>query len=612
MADDFLLTPEELRLKRRRRRRISALALMIVIALVLAIILARPTRHAIRAWQARRHAAQAFALISEEKWSAARDEAVAAYQLRPTEPQALRAVARLLSRVHQSQALEFWGLLRKVAPLTREDLRDEAAIALLAGETHRAETATKQLLGSDPQPADWLLDAQVAARSGEIERAVASCEKVAVDPQATTREQLQSAGLEIALLKDAPRDKTSPVWSRITKLAQGNEPVSLDALMLLAQRVLSARKQDVTVILSPSSDFQSPEALASAIENHSLARAAHKLIALDLREYADPGQRSPLLDRAVAQFNHGNDEGVAALARWLNGRGEHQRVIDSIAISQAQKSRDIFLQYLDALGAPGRWAEIKRLLESAGFPLEPYLQAMYLARCNAQLGEKTAAANNWQRAVEAAVGDAIKLMQVAEFAEKNSVIDTADRAYAAALDQSPNLRPAYQGRLRIVQARRDTTQMQKLLAAMLKLWPNDTAIQNDEAYTRLLLFQNSEGKGQNSEDSDQKSATELRETEKLAEQLVEREPKSLPHRTLLALARLRQGLPSSALDAYGIEVPEEAITPSAAVVRAAALSANGRTDEARTLIANLRAEQLLPEEGALIEGIQSGNQEARK
>jgi hypothetical protein len=162
-----------------------------------------------------------------------------------------------------------------------------------------------------------------------------------------------------------------------------------------------------------------------------------------------------------------------------------------------------------------------------------------------------------------------------------------------------NFRPAYQGRLRIAQARRQTKQMHDLLAAMLKLWPNDTAIQNDEAYTRLLLL-GSETKNQEIKRSGGKSDSELREIEKLAEQLVTREPKSLPHRTLLALARLRQGLPSSALKAYDIEVPQEAITPSAAAVRAAALAANGRSNEARSVIAQIPLDRFLPEERILI------------
>ena len=78
--------------------------------------------------------AKAFAFLAQEKWTGAREEAVAAYQLRPNEPEALRAFARFLSRTRQSQALELWDQLAKNQPLTRDDLRDEATSALVAGE----------------------------------------------------------------------------------------------------------------------------------------------------------------------------------------------------------------------------------------------------------------------------------------------------------------------------------------------------------------------------------------------------------------------------------------------------------------------------------------------
>jgi len=55
------------------------------------------------------------------------------------------------------------------------------------------------------------------------------------------------------------------------------------------------------------------------------------------------------------------------------------------------QARDLLMQHLDALGALGRWSEIKELLESDRYPLERVVQYMYLARCNAQLGEKTSA-----------------------------------------------------------------------------------------------------------------------------------------------------------------------------------------------------------------------------
>jgi tetratricopeptide (TPR) repeat protein len=614
-SKDYMLTAEELRLKRQRRRRIISILLALLIISSLGVVAARPTRDAIKGWQSRRHAEKAFALIKKQDWSAARDQAVAAYRLRPTEPQALRAIARLLTKTRQIQALEFWDQLAKIAPLTREDLRDEAAISLFAGDLHRAETVIKQLTARDPEPADCLLDAQLASRLSAIDRAREDCEKVASDSRATTSEQLQANVLNLQLSKD-PKAQADVVWPRIEKLAQGKDAASLDALVLLAQRALSVPDSAKNLPEETGDNFTrrgeqsatTSPGISHALESHPLARTPHKLLALDLLDHADPSQHVALLNLSVSQFKNGNADDVAALERWLNSKGEYQRVIDAIPVEQALKGRDAFLQYLDALGALKRWVDIKQLLESERFPLDAFMARMYVARCNAQLGEKTAAENNWQRAIEATAGDVSKLMQVAEFAEKNGVFDVADSAYANALAAALNSRAAYQGRLRIAQASHQTKRIHDLLAAMLKLWPNDTAIQNDEAYTRLLLLGGTRAAA-SARVSDQiggtdSTSSELRSIELLAEDLVAREPKSLPHRTLLALARLRAGLPQSALDAYGIDVPDEARTPSAIAVRSATLIANGRVDQAKSLLTDLNRDQLLPEEKALIE---SGN-----
>src|SRR5216117_2190687 len=95
---DLLLTAEELRLKRRKRRRWIVLVLVILLLLAASYFGARPARDQIKAWQARRHAERAFALIDKEQWSEARNEAVAAFQLSRNQPQAIRAVARFLTR----------------------------------------------------------------------------------------------------------------------------------------------------------------------------------------------------------------------------------------------------------------------------------------------------------------------------------------------------------------------------------------------------------------------------------------------------------------------------------------------------------------------------------
>ena len=335
--------------------------------------------------------------------------------------------------------------------------------------------------------------------------------------------------------------------------------------------------------------------------------------ALDLKMHADPSQREPLIDRGIAEWKDADATSLTALATWLNGKGEYQRELDTIPVEKALQSRDLFLQHADALGALDRWIDIKHLLESERFPLDPVIQRMYLARCSAQLGEKAAVENNWQRALEAAGGDVGKLITLADYAEKNGANDVAEKAFTGATAHSPKLRQAWQGRLRMAQGQRDTRKIHEVLVDMLKIWPNDMAIQNDEAYTKLLLGGRSVG-GTSSVSSDPSkpqtsnsqlpASAELEAIEKLAESLVQRNPRSLPHRTLLALALLRQDRHADALAVYeNIQVAANALSPSALAVHAAVLAANNKSDDAKTEAEQIKPEQLLPEEKELLEAV---------
>lgn len=359
------------------------------------------------------------------------------------------------------------------------------------------------------------------------------------------------------------------------------------------------------------------EEVIHRLETHPLSRAPQKLLAIDLQIHLDPTQRETLLDRAAQTWQTSPNESLAALARWLNNKREFQRELDTIPLARALQARDLFLQRLDALGALGQWSEIKRLLTEESFPLDPVIEHMYLARCSQQLGEAMAGANNWQRAFESADGDAQKLLLLGEYAEKNGATQIAGTAYNAIVRQTPAVRAAQQGRLRLAQQNRDTCQIHQILAQMLKIWPNDTAIQNDEAYSRLLLSPNgnSEVRDQLSEVSDSPSAsglrplsTDLSKIESLAEELVRREPSSLPHRTLLALARLKLDQPDKAFEVYSsLNVPPNTASPSAIAVHAAVLAGNDRMEDARIEAGAVNWEQLLPEEQALIEKLRTSD-----
>jgi hypothetical protein len=595
MPSDYMLTAEELRLQRRKRKRL-VVVLVLVLGLVLgAVFGGRPAMHEIKAWQARRHARKAFALLEKEQWNEARKEATAAYQLWPNEPEAIRAVARFLSRTRQAQALDFWDLLTKEAQLTRADLREEAAIALFAGDDTRAARVIRAILSGQNGPVtagDHLLSAQLSLRIGATIEAHDAVLKIFGDPQATNRERLQAALLELAIAggNEAWRGEA---WSWLKRIAAEKEAAGLDALMVLGQTALGAEK------MPDNFPYSIPE-LTQALEAHPLARAPHKLLAIDLKIREHGEQRAELLGQAIAQWKDAEPDEVAVLAMWLNGKGEFQRVLDSIPVEKAIKARELFLQYVDALGGLGRWSDIKELLDRDKFPLDPMVQKMYLARTNAQLGEKAAAENNWQRALEAGRGDPGKLVTLGSYAEKNGALEVASAAYDEAAAESPKLRAAQQGRLRIAQMSGETKKIHAVLADMLAIWPNDPAVLNDEAYMRLLLIISQQLQRSESATGNQ----EIIAIEELAAKLVEREPGSLPHRSLLALARLQLGRYAGAMEAYAnIQASKSALTPSALAVHAAVLAANGRAEDAATEIREIDMKRLLPEEAALLAGV---------
>jgi len=97
------------------------------------------------------------------------------------------------------------------------------------------------------------------------------------------------------------------------------------------------------------------------------------------------------------------------------------------------------------------------------------------------------------------------------------------------------------------------------------------------------------------------AAEELDAIVKLAEKLVRDEPASLPHRTLLALALLKQNRAQDALAVYAnLKVPSNALSASAVAVHASVLAATGRKDEARAEIAKVPSNRLLPEEAMMV------------
>src|SRR5205823_6545633 len=338
------------------------------------------------------------------------DEATAAYRLQATEPDAIRAVGRLLSRAGQGEALEFWKKLREVALLRREDLRDEARVAMRVNDTARADQAAAELMQAKeggPSPTDWLIAAEVYLRKHSFDQAQGLAEKVLASSKANRREQLQAnVALDNIARNAGPTSSIdiAKVKERIVALSKGDDDVSLDALTFLAARAAAT--------LTESKSPIPIDELIESIDRHPLAKAPHELLATDLEIAQHRDQRDEIVRRTIERWKGGNNESLTALAAWLYRNGEQQRFVEAISLDRTLQTRELFLQYVDALAALGRWDEIRRIIESERFPLDPVIEHMYLARCFQQQGQENGAENNWQRALEDAAGDVNKLLML--------------------------------------------------------------------------------------------------------------------------------------------------------------------------------------------------------
>jgi tetratricopeptide (TPR) repeat protein len=621
--DDLDLTPpEEYEARRRRRLLLLTLAVVAVIA-VAAYFAAPPIGEAIKGWQSRRLAHQAFALVDQKQWSEAGAKARDAYLLRLSEPEAVRAVARVLSRTGQStSALEWWKTVDAGHHLTIEDRRDFAGAALVAGELATAAGQIDQLLAQKggPAPFDILLAGQLAVRRKDPVLTVDYAQRVMADKRANPYDILSAT----TLILSVTRPESPPyinAWKRIEDVARdpGN-PASLDALVFLAQQQPLAPARSTSNDTSASLELGAPAPqqqlapssligetslslgpgtaaipqgtatmglleIADALDKHPNAHPNHQLLAFQLRVQHDPALTDELVAQAVERFGKGDDETLAALAAWLNGVGRARKTLELLPLDRAVQRQDLFLQHINALAALNRWDEVKDVLTSERFPLEPVAEHMYLATARTRLGEAVSATNEWQRALEAAANNSDKLLALATYAEQNHANDIADSAYAEVLSVTPKNRAAYAGRLRAAEASGRTADAQTLAAEIVKLWPDDAVAKNEDAYLQLLL---------GASDGAAEAA------ERQAEVLLSQEPWNWAARATLGLARLRLGKKEDAVAVFRNVRLTGSVPPGALAVRAAILAVTGYEKGARGDARLLGQEHLLPEERALI------------
>ena len=613
---------------------------------------ARPIGGAIKAWQSRRLARQAFALIEQGKWSDANAKARDAYLLRPTEPESWRAIARVASRTNQfSPALEWWKNVDEADRLTVEDRRDYIAAALAAGEVALAAKQVQVLMAQHaPAAIDLVWAGQVASRESDPVLALDYAERVLGDKRAKPYEIASAATLVLSLTSPYSQPYAS-AWKQIEDIARDpKNPASLGALILLAneqavpptsafggstslslestpepsptpaappsvagsvdtgpalQQPTPEAQPGDTVTLNLAATSSSTAAgrtmtlteVADALENHPDARPSHKLLALEVRARQDPALTDQYVADAVERFGN-----AARLAQAYQGGAE-----------LADETLVALTGWLNKIGRPAKTLELlpeARAIQRQDLFLQ-YVNALIALQRWGEVKDLLMSEHSvvdpmvqhiYLAVAQAHLGSATgatneweRALQVANTAEKLLTL-ASNAEQNSAIDIAD---AAYSQAIKIAPQNRAAYAGRLRLALAAG---KTTEAQMIAAEIARLWPDDAAARNQDTylrlllgASGD---AAEAAERE--AKVLVAKEPGNWQARATLGLACLRLDRKEEALAA----IREPRVTggepPGALAVRAAVLAANGYEEGARTDALLTSVKPLLPEERALI------------
>ena len=553
--------------RKARLRRIAVLWLVAVAVLAGGVFGGKPLYRVLTGWRAKRLAAQAEALLGENKQKPAFAKAQAAFLLRPASPAAVRAMARTLTAATNAVALKFWQQLILAGQATEAERRACVELAIRTGALGPAADELRKLLDAGPnQPANLWLASQLFTALGDYAQTLTFATRAQMHDPTNQQYQLFLS----SLLFDSPdAAKRSAARETLWHLARDNRPVGLEALDFLARR--------------PDLSPEQRRDLITLLQQHPSSGLSQQLLRLDQKLRLEPGHRTELLDRAVRQFRNSDIQTLSQFAVWLNQHQEFQRALDAVPLEAALKQKELFLPHLDALASLDRWAELEKILDTKAAPLETVYFETFRARAALKLNRAPSATVHWNRALRAAERNPAQLTWLASYAQKCGEFAQAKKTLRSLIACAEDPRPAYRALEELTLKSGSTAELRDLVREMLDHWPKDPALRNDLAYLNLLL------------------AAKLPESRQTAEELVAQFPDSVPFRTTLALACYRLKDYAAALRAYeGRSYDWRQALPGHRAVHAAVLAANGQDKAAREHALSIPSDRLREEELELI------------
>lgn len=550
----------------RRRRRIKWAVIVVVV--IAALCLVKPAYRWTKQRRADQLAAQGAELVTAGKLNEAAGKYRAALQLDPIGYRSLQGAARLATKGNRPEALDLWEQVVRLPACTTADRQDYAAALLGKNKFSAAEKVISPLLINAPDARTLNLAATYAARTSNLPRALEFA-RLAVSHS--------SSGDDFAKVQLAD------LLTKSTGAAERAE--AREILWSLAAKPGSYQRTAIEGLArSPDLTTEEAQRVLVRLTDTRTGTVTEALLAADLRLRIEPANAAGIYDKVTEEWGTKDSaEEVGALARWLNGHQQADRVLNLVPPERATLSEPLLVARLDALAGANRWNEIEETLRRPNLPTDQVVVEAFRARSALARNAPLDADLHWDRAIAAAGTDPARLRFVADFAEQSKSPDVALKVYEQLTRLPEEAAFAQASRQRILLQLGAGTAARSAAEKLAGLLPEDPNAQVQLAYLNLL------------------ASVDVAASAAKAKALAAKFPDRLAYRVAAALGSYREGdVPAALAQFNGPAIDWQRTPPRWRAVYAAVLIANGDAVGAEKIISTIPREQLAEEERALI------------
>ncbi len=542
----------------------SAIAVIGLLAAI-SVLFVLPRFSFFREWRSGQIAREAELAMDSADWVRAHAKTIAAFQLAPENPAALRAAARLNAAAGTPQALGFYRTLLATGKATGDDYLHYSDSLLRSGSYPPFLAAVSEASSRLPDdPRVQLLLARYALAANDWPTA----DKILSGIMTADRTAPADRSLAAQILLSVPLPDAK---AAAAKWLLDNPPDGMPDPKLLD-----------AILATPGVPEDLLRRAASAVESLPGRSFDGRIEIAASKVRASPDEREAVFDGLVRQAKTLDEK--RSLASFFVRMKENQRALNLLPLMTARTRRDLFLVWLDASAGLGRWDEIMNILKSSQNPLEPALRELYVARCHEALGQDKIAEIGFERAAKIPTEDRDLLFYLAGYFNQRNRLPLAEIVLRRLTSDPLAARGAYEALLNIERLRGDSAGLLGILEEMHKRWPKDPAVANDRNYLLLL------------------TERDISRTLERARVLEQDNPDLFPLKMTRALALLRAGRAADGLKIFeSSKVQFGQLLPGQKAVFSALLDANGMGDASASVRADITTATLLPEEKALLE-----------